>query len=67
MTAVGARRVVLIHWDDFFRGLDRPLRALPSMGDDLDATMRVFHALAAEQGVRAAASRPCSGARTPGS
>ena len=52
VTAVGARRVVLIHWDDFFRGLDRPLRALPLMGDDLDATMRVFQALASEQDVR---------------
>ncbi len=51
VTAVGARRVVLIHWDDFFRGLDRPLRALPFMGDDLDATMRVLEQLAAEQDV----------------
>jgi L-ascorbate metabolism protein UlaG (beta-lactamase superfamily) len=49
--AVGARHVVLIHWDDFFRPLDRPLRALPYAGDDLDATMRIFEALAAEQGV----------------
>ncbi|EUA23800.1 hypothetical protein I553_5724 [Mycobacterium xenopi 4042] len=24
--AVGARRVVLIHWDDFFRPLSKPLR-----------------------------------------
>ena len=29
VTAVGAKRVVLIHWDDFFRPLDQPLRALP--------------------------------------
>ena len=28
--AVGARRVVLIHWDDFFSSLDRLLRALPT-------------------------------------
>ncbi len=27
---VGARRAVLVHWDDFFRPLDRPLRALPT-------------------------------------
>ena len=51
VTAVGAKRVVLIHWDDFFRGLDQPLRALPLMGDDLDATMRIFEELAAEQDV----------------
>ena len=44
--AVGARRVVLIHWDDFFRPLTEPLRALPYAGDDLDVTMRVLTALA---------------------
>ncbi|MER7416162.1 MBL fold metallo-hydrolase [Micromonospora peucetia] len=44
--AVGARRVVLIHWDDFFRPLDQPLRALPYAGDDLDVTMRVLARLA---------------------
>ena len=40
--AVGARRVVLIHWDDFFRPLHEPLRALPYAGDDLDVSMRVL-------------------------
>jgi L-ascorbate metabolism protein UlaG (beta-lactamase superfamily) len=50
--AVGARAVVLIHWDDFFRPLDRPLRALPYAGDDLDHTMRVLSRLAADDGVR---------------
>jgi L-ascorbate metabolism protein UlaG (beta-lactamase superfamily) len=49
--AVGARRVVLTHWDDFFRPLERPLRALPFAGDDLDATMRVLTALARDQQV----------------
>lgn len=48
---VGARRVVLIHWDDFFRPLDRPLRALPYAGDDLDVTMRTLGALADSDGV----------------
>lgn len=48
---VGARVVVLIHWDDFFRPLDLPLRALPYAGDDLDVTMRIFEQLSAEQGV----------------
>jgi L-ascorbate metabolism protein UlaG (beta-lactamase superfamily) len=24
-----ARRVILVHWDDFFRGLDQPLRPMP--------------------------------------
>ena len=50
--AVGAREVVLTHWDDFFSPLgDRPLRALPYAGDDLDVTMRILGGLAAEQGV----------------
>jgi L-ascorbate metabolism protein UlaG (beta-lactamase superfamily) len=44
--AVGARRVVLTHWDDFFRPLDKPLRALPFAGDDLDVTLRVLGELA---------------------
>jgi L-ascorbate metabolism protein UlaG (beta-lactamase superfamily) len=51
VAAVGAREVVLLHWDDFFRPLDRPLRALPFLGDDLDATMRVFTDLAAQHDV----------------
>ena len=49
--AVGARRAVLIHWDDFFRPLDQPLRALPYAGDDLDATMRRLDRLATRDGV----------------
>jgi L-ascorbate metabolism protein UlaG (beta-lactamase superfamily) len=49
--AVGARRVVLIHWDDFFRPLSQPMRALPYAGDDLDVTMRVFRRLAADDAV----------------
>lgn len=48
---VGARRVVLIHWDDFFRPLHKPLRALPYAGDDLDVSMRVLSRLAHEDGV----------------
>jgi L-ascorbate metabolism protein UlaG (beta-lactamase superfamily) len=49
--AVGARRVVLIHWDDFFRPLTQPMRALPYAADDLDATMRVLGRLAAADDV----------------
>lgn len=49
--AVGARTVVLIHWDDFFRPLSEPLRALPYAGDDLDVTMRVLSRLARRDGV----------------
>lgn len=49
--AVGAREVVLTHWDDFFRPLDRPLQALPYAGDDLDVTLRILGRLAREQDV----------------
>ncbi|BBY45460.1 MBL fold metallo-hydrolase [Mycolicibacterium celeriflavum] len=48
---VRARRVVLIHWDDFFRPLHEPLRALPYAADDLDVSMRVLSRLAHEDGV----------------
>jgi L-ascorbate metabolism protein UlaG (beta-lactamase superfamily) len=49
--AVGARRVILIHWDDFFSPLSKPLRALPYAGDDLDVSLRVLDDLAAHDGV----------------
>lgn len=49
--AVGARQVVLIHWDDFFRPLSEPMRALPYAGDDLDVTMRTLSRLAERDGV----------------
>lgn len=48
---VGAQIVVGIHWDDFFRPLDQPLRALRYAADDLDVTLRVLGELAAEDGV----------------
>ncbi|WP_407685744.1 MBL fold metallo-hydrolase [Mycobacterium sp. HUMS_1102779] len=49
--AVGARRVILVHWDDFFRPLSKPLRALPYAGDDLDVSIRVLDELATRDGV----------------
>jgi L-ascorbate metabolism protein UlaG (beta-lactamase superfamily) len=49
VNAVGARGVVLTHWDDFFRPLDQPLRALPYAGDDLDKTLSVLSPLAAAE------------------
>ncbi|WIM86330.1 MBL fold metallo-hydrolase [Candidatus Mycobacterium wuenschmannii] len=48
---VGARRVVLVHWDDFFRPLSKPLRALPYLADDLDASLRILDGLAERDGV----------------
>ncbi|HYX98552.1 MAG TPA: MBL fold metallo-hydrolase [Mycobacterium sp.] len=49
--AAGARRVVLVHWDDFFRPLSKPLRALPYVADDLDASLRVLSRVAEQDGV----------------
>jgi len=43
--AVGARSIVLTHWDDFFCSLDRPLRPTAYAGDDLDITMSVLDRL----------------------
>ena len=51
VSTVRARRAVLIHWDDFFRPLDQPLRALPYLGDDLDHSWQVLSALARRDGV----------------
>jgi L-ascorbate metabolism protein UlaG (beta-lactamase superfamily) len=48
---VGARRAVLVHWDDFFRPLSKPLRALPYVADDLDASLRILNGLAERDGV----------------
>ena len=37
--AVGARRVILIHWDDFTLPLEEPFAPLPYLLDDFDKTM----------------------------
>jgi len=49
--SVGARRVVLVHWDDFFRPLSKPLRALPYVADNLDCSLGVLSGLAERDGV----------------
>ncbi|OBA84487.1 MBL fold metallo-hydrolase [Mycobacterium sp. 1164966.3] len=49
--AVGAHRVVLVHWDDFMRPLSEPLRAFPYAADDLDESIRILDELAASDGV----------------
>jgi L-ascorbate metabolism protein UlaG (beta-lactamase superfamily) len=35
----GVRRVVPIHWDNFFKPLNRPLVPLPRLADNFDATL----------------------------
>ena len=52
--SVGARRVVPIHWDNFFKPLDRPLVALPRVADDLDASLRFLRTRGAIEGVEIA-------------
>lgn len=49
--AVGARVVIPIHWDDFWQGLDEPLRAMPLLFDDFSATMAQLQRMAAADGV----------------
>jgi L-ascorbate metabolism protein UlaG (beta-lactamase superfamily) len=49
--AVGARRVVLVHWDDFFRPLSEPVRALPYVADDLDYSISILAKLAEQDSV----------------
>lgn len=40
VTAVHARRVIAVHWDNSTVPLDRPMVPLPRQFDDLDVTMR---------------------------
>jgi len=40
VVATGARRVIAIHWDDFFRPLSKPLQPMPRLLDNLDAAMQ---------------------------
>jgi L-ascorbate metabolism protein UlaG (beta-lactamase superfamily) len=38
--ATGARRVVLVHWDDFWKPLDEPLVPMPRLMDNFDVSMQ---------------------------
>jgi L-ascorbate metabolism protein UlaG (beta-lactamase superfamily) len=40
VAATGAKRVIAIHWDDFMRPLSKPLKPMPRLMDNFDATMR---------------------------
>ena len=51
VVTTGARRIILVHWDDFFRTLDHPLRPMPYVADDFDATMNRLLPLAERAGV----------------
>ena len=49
--ATRARRVILIHWDDFFRGLDKPLRPMAYALDSFPDSMRRILRCATTDGV----------------
>lgn len=51
VTRVGARRVIPIHWDDFFVPLDQPMRPLPRPFDDFAGTMRFLKEEGARSGI----------------
>ncbi len=43
--------MILVHWDDFTIGLDRPLRPMPNLADRFDLTMDRLLPLADRDGV----------------
>jgi len=49
--AVGARIVVPVHWDNFWRPLDEPLQAMPLLIDDFRVVMADLSARAAQDKV----------------
>lgn len=49
--ATRPRLVIPIHWDDFLRPLDEPLRPMPHVMDDFDRCMRILTALAEADGI----------------
>jgi len=51
---VGARRVVPIHWDNFFKPLHRTLVPLPRVADNLEASLRFLRSRGAVDGVEIA-------------
>lgn len=40
VTAVGPKRVIPVHWDDFFLPLNQPLKPMPYIADDFNAAMK---------------------------
>ena len=51
VAAVGARRVIPIHWDDFTRSLDVPLLPMPRLVDDASVSMDFLLARGREENV----------------
>ena len=49
--AVGAKRVIPVHWDDFTLSLDQPLEAMPSLLDDIPSSIRFLLERGKDRGV----------------
>lgn len=49
--ASGAKRVIPVHWDDFWLPLDQPLQAMPLLFDDFDVVMADLTKRGAADGV----------------
>lgn len=49
--ATGARRIVPVHWDDFWRPLEEPLVPMPRFADNFDVTMRFLVDRCGREGV----------------
>lgn len=58
--ATGARRVVLIHWDNFTRDLGQPLKTVPYVLDDFNETMVQLLMRASRDAVRIYVPEPWS-------
>lgn len=49
---VGAKVIIPVHWDDFTRSLDEPLRPMPYALDDFDKSMNALLALSKRDNVK---------------
>lgn len=49
--SVGAKRVIPIHWDDFFLPLDQPMQPLPRPFDDVEVSLAFLFAAGERDGV----------------
>jgi L-ascorbate metabolism protein UlaG (beta-lactamase superfamily) len=43
VSSVHPRRIIPIHWDDFWRPLDQPLQPFPRLSDDFEKSMEFLN------------------------
>lgn len=58
VAATRAQTVIPIHWDDFTRGLDRPMVPFPSVADDFTRSFDYLRRRGADAGVGVVIQRP---------